>query len=81
MAVVSPCRKMSGFIPVTGVTLVFNCAHIEFMFKHFGECTCNADSLARTRTTSSHYGLYGLGYTCATMVTTKRSNCVSRSKT
>ena len=31
--------------------------------------------------TSSHYGLYGLGYTCATKITTKRGNCVSMSKT
>lgn len=33
------------------------------------------------RMTSSHYGLYGLGYTCATMASTKRCNCVSMSKT
>jgi len=31
--------------------------------------------------TSSHYGLYELGYTCATMVMTNRRNCVSMSKT
>lgn len=30
--------------------------------------------------TSSHYGLYGLGYPCATKVMTKRCNDVSRSK-
>jgi len=41
---------------------------------------CNALFLDRNRTTSSHYGLYGLGYTCATVVTTKRSKCASRSK-
>lgn len=40
----------------------------------------NVIFLARNRTTSSHYGLYGLGYTCATVVTTKRSKCASRSK-
>lgn len=32
------------------------------------------------RMTSSHYGLYGLGYTCATMVMTKRCNCASMSE-
>jgi len=32
------------------------------------------------RLTTSHYGLYKLGYTCATMVTTKSSNDVNRSK-
>jgi len=30
--------------------------------------------------TSSHYGLYELGYPCATMVETKRSNHVNVSK-
>lgn len=32
------------------------------------------------RLTTSHYGLYRLGYTCATMVTTKSSNYVNMSK-
>ena len=32
------------------------------------------------RMTSSHYGLYGLGYPCATMVITKRCNCASMSE-
>jgi len=30
--------------------------------------------------TSSHYGLYGLGYTCATKMMTKRCYSVSLSK-
>jgi len=32
------------------------------------------------RITTSHYGLYKLGYTCATMVTTKSSDYVNMSK-
>lgn len=31
-------------------------------------------------TTSSHHGSYGLGYTCATMIKTKRSKDVNLSK-
>ena len=80
MAVVSPCRKMSGIIPGTGVTLAFSCTPIEFNRKRRRRRMCNAGFLERNRTTSSHYGLYGLGYTCATVVTTKRSKCASRSK-
>lgn len=49
-------------------------------FLKTAERMCNAIFLVRNRTTSSHYGLYGLGYTCATVVTTKRSECASRSK-
>ena len=30
--------------------------------------------------TSSHYGPYGLGYTCATKIMTERCKCVSMSK-
>jgi hypothetical protein len=78
MAVVSSCRRMSGFFPVTSVTLYYNCAmRNSFFYNNWHRCNVCAVSF---RMTSSLYGLYGLGYTCATMVTTKRCNCVSMSK-